>query len=465
MITITRLLAHRLRTVFSRALGRSASAASVQFRSNDDGLSVSVRGAEIVVEHRIPGRRPVESFAGPLSLLKRCEGSKDDPVTLESRSRDVEVRWSNSGVPQCVSFGMTEPFDLPPIPEQMAANEPRLMSALRDAADSTDAQSTRYALACVQLRARDGRIAATDSRQLLVETGFAFPWDGEALVPGHPVFACRDLHGEQAEIGKTNDWVTLRTGPWTIHLRIVQDGRFPQVESIIPRAENASSVLRLDPADGEFLVERLSRLPASAESDRPVTVDLNGHVAIRSKGESDAQATELRLTNSRLEGRPMLVQTNREFLSRAVKLGFREVCLYDPRSTVLCRDEHRSYVWMLLDPASAVAAEPEPVRIESPVASGANRSSNAAPVNRIKRRLRQVPEVSADAASNGTSHREKPVPISHSAVDPLVVLRDTLKSAVRQTNEAIRGLKRQKREHRLLKSTLASLRQLQGIAS
>ena len=59
---------------------------------------------------------------------------------------------------------------------------------------------------------------------------------------------------------------------------------------------------------------------------------------------------------------------------------------------------------------------------------------------------------------------ESPTP-TRSAVEQLVALRETLQAAVQRTNETIRVLKRQRREDRLLKSTLSSLRQLQDIAS
>lgn len=471
MLNITRLLAHRLRTVFSRAVGRASRAASVQFRSDSDGLTASVRGADVSVECRVSGRQPVDTLAAPLDLLKRCEGTKDDPVILERRDHDVEARWTDAGVPQTAAFTAGEPFDLPPMPERMEANAPRLITALRDAADSADDQSTRYALACMQLRANEGRIAATDSHQLLVQEGFRLPWDGEVLVPGNPVFACRELRGEPVSIGRSDDWVTVRAGDWTVHLRIAKDARFPDIDSIIPRADGASTVLMLDPHDGEFLLDRLPKLPASAESDKPVTVDLNGHVAIRSKSDADAQATELRLTNSRLEGRPMLVQTNRDILSRAIKLGFQEVRLYDPRSTVLCCDDYRHFVWMLLNPEDAVATEATSVRIDSPASHTRtpsthvtntpirNRRHRSMPAPTTATQSEPVPAANERHTTNGTS-----APV-HSPVEQLETLRDSLKAAVSQTNDAIRTLKRQRREDRLLKTTLSSLRQLQGIAS
>ena len=66
---------------------------------------------------------------------------------------------------------------------------------------------------------------------------------------------------------------------------------------------------------------------------------------------------------------------------------------------------------------------------------------------------------------NGISAQSESSVPARSPVEQLAMLRDSLKAAVQRTNETIRVLKRQRREDRLLKSTLSSLRQLQDIAS
>ena len=50
-------------------------------------------------------------------------------------------------------------------------------------------------------------------------------------------------------------------------------------------------------------------------------------------------------------------------------------------------------------------------------------------------------------------------------IEQAIVLRDSLRTALVQVNELIRSLKRQKREARLVQSTLASLRQLQKVGT
>lgn len=50
-----------------------------------------------------------------------------------------------------------------------------------------------------------------------------------------------------------------------------------------------------------------------------------------------------------------------------------------------------------------------------------------------------------------------------SPIEQAIAFRDALRAAVVQANELIRSLKQQKREARLVQSTLASLKQLQKV--
>ena len=51
-----------------------------------------------------------------------------------------------------------------------------------------------------------------------------------------------------------------------------------------PAPDAATSRLRLDPADAAFLADALGRLPGADRPNAPVTVDLNGRVAVRARG-------------------------------------------------------------------------------------------------------------------------------------------------------------------------------------
>ena len=57
------------------------------------------------------------------------------------------------------------------------------------------------------------------------------------------------------------DWLTLQTGPWTFHLAIDKERRFPKTEDFVQRPETAVTRLTIEAADAEFLADALQRLP------------------------------------------------------------------------------------------------------------------------------------------------------------------------------------------------------------
>jgi hypothetical protein len=77
---------------------------------------------------------------------------------------------------------------------------------LADASSSAARESVRYAVSNIQLRGRPGEIIATDGRQLLLQSGFKFPFTDDVLVPSSTVFGCKELDGGgEVSIGAGKD--------------------------------------------------------------------------------------------------------------------------------------------------------------------------------------------------------------------------------------------------------------------
>jgi hypothetical protein len=107
-------------------------------------------------------------------------------------------------------FEIPVPADFPQLPSKLHRCTSRILSALRDAADTTDKDSSRFALQRVRLRGAKGQVEATDSRQLFIESGFEFPWEDDPLVTASHVFRSLILApDENVQIGRSDDWVTF----------------------------------------------------------------------------------------------------------------------------------------------------------------------------------------------------------------------------------------------------------------
>jgi hypothetical protein len=435
----------------------------------------------VAIEHLSTGQFTPTDVTMPLQLFADCEAKNDAQVTIGIEdSRRVVATWDDRGVPQHRDYDVPETVpELPALPSEWASNGPHLLAALREAKATAEESSTRFALECLQLKGSTGTIAATDSRQLLIQSGFQFPWQDEVLVRATNVFTSSELPSTvPVEIGRTEPGVTVRVGEWTIFHEIYREGRFPNVDRTIPAQDAIATRMRVDAADAKFLADTVNRLPADDQVDRPVTLELNGEVVLRARKDAQSPMTELVLTRSQRLGNQLRLQTNRGFLARALNLGFTEIGFVDDKSPCVCRDANRTYVWMLLENTGALELSATAQRIESwsVLGNGAsNEPANTAkptrtarngaatpvttvvPVNRVAEHL---PTRAAATTSVKTDVLSLPTQ-STDVIEHALALREQLRTVVQGLTELVTQIRHQRKQTQLMKSTLQSLKQLQ----
>ena len=478
MIQITRLLAKQIRTIFKNALGftKSALAPDLRLTTGPDGLKAQAQTFEHAAEYHQPGPLEPAELVVPFAVLDDVQGTRAEPVDFSLPKPDVlAATWEDRGVPRTIEYDRPKPRQGPPsfpaAPAAWTENPPPLLAALCDAFDTTDIESSRYALGCIQLRGQAGEIAATDGHQMLLQSGFYFGFDEELLVRRTSAFKGKVLPTDQVvQAGRTETHVAIRIGGWTFWLAIEKEGRFPRVEHIIPAASSASTTLELVQTDADFMAANISRLHNRAD-ERAVTLDLNGAIAIRAKDMDAARPVEMVLSNSIRMGEDIRINTDHRFLVRAVEMGFRQLKLYGPNGAVLARDDQRNYLWMPLGPDNLILPSDDCLRIESPRA--ALRSSPTSPVSRSTLPMNRPPlqatasppPAAESAPQTAPTRCRRASAVTASPLDQAVGLRTSLREAVHRTNELIRSMKKERKHQRLLKSTLKSLKDLQAAAA
>jgi hypothetical protein len=348
------------------------------------------------------------------------------------------------------------------------------LPALHEAFDATDAGSLRFALSCLQL-SKDGSINATDGRQLLIQQGFSFPWKEDVLVPRSKVFASPELPQDQpVSVGRSSDWAVVSAGRWTIYLKINKDGIFPNLSRYVLDPASAKSRCRISKDDMQFLAQTLPQLPCEESQNYPITIDLNGHVALRAKAAGHDKPTEIILTNSKWTGEPCRINTNRIYLQKAIKLGLNELCLYGKDSPLSGVGVDRRYVWSPLTSESAIPPAENAIRIISPEGEIATVATQ--PV-----KPRSVPTVSettitttnCQAASNGHGQPQtvNGEPAGQKAsrqdtgalIEQAIKFRSSLHDLMHEAGDLVKALKQHRRQSKAVETTLASLKQLQSL--
>jgi hypothetical protein len=470
MIEITRRRARSLRAVFRRsALGiaHRGPVPPLMFLAQDGQPRARYRYGDLAVSCVFPGDHPDHApVALPLDALADLEGRDDTPVALEALAAGRTVAsWADRGIPVRGEYDAVVPpafADLRGLPARLEACPPSLLDALAEAAAVAGEDTARYALGSIRLRGGAGEVAATDGRQLLTRSGFAFPWDRDVLIKSTPIFAARELpRDEPVRVGRTETHFVLFAGPWTIALTIRTGVRFPRLDDVVPAAGAATARLRLDPRDAAFLADALGRLDGD---DTPVTLDLNGAVAVRSLPTGGGPATELVLARSSYTGTPIRVATDRLCLARAARLGLSELRISDAESPLAAEGGGRTYAWQPLSQESAVGPADDSIRIESTDAPAAR----PAPTPRST----AIMSSPIDANASRTDHPQTPPEPDAVAMKPCPdgglaalireaeAIHEALADAKARANRLVGALRRHRKQTRHVEEALRSLRLL-----
>jgi len=476
LITITRRLAQQFRAVVRRAFGQVRSGPTVGFIAGAGGLTVKCMYADAAVELRVPGPRASETLWLPLAALEDFEAKKDDAVELTAANNNrVSANWRDGNVPQIAEYDSLQPSDVDKFPvsrTDFGANPPGLLQALHEASDVTGPNNPRFAVGCLQLTP-EGEIHGTDGHQALIQTGFTFPWSAPILVPHNKVFHSPELSQDKpVAVAQSGDWLVVGVEPWAIYLRINKDGRFPSMQRIMPDPANATSRCQLSQDDARFLADTLPRLPSSDEQNSPVTLDVNGHIAIRARAPDQGKPTEVVLTNSTCSGDSVCISMNRTYLKRAMRLGLRELCLYGADAALLGHSENRKLVWMPLEHGGAIGPVEGSVLIESPKAQA---STSPPPKPKIERKVQSVSDPIANsnghAQANGHAPKtngqaRKPKASLHDIgmlIEQAIKLRTALHDRAHEAAELVKALKAHGRQSRAVQQTLEQIRTLKTL--
>ncbi len=220
-----------------------------------------------------------ETIAVPLDALAELEGRDESPVTVEavSETRTI-VRWNDRGIPQERTYDVPAPHawrPCPDPPDRLADAAVGLLDALTEAARIAAERPTRYALDGLLLRGgAAGQVVATDGRQILVHGGWTLPWSDAVLVRPTTLLTRRGLPRDgPVAIGRTDHHIVLRVGTWRLWLAIDREGRYPDVDGVLPGAAAVATRLHLDPGEAAALAAALPRLPGADDFNSPVTLD------------------------------------------------------------------------------------------------------------------------------------------------------------------------------------------------
>jgi hypothetical protein len=484
LIEITRSLVRTFRAVLKKIAtvgGTREPPTLVVFRTDRTGLHVQARNTRIALEYCQPGTYSTDEIAVPAEALAEFEARKDMPLRMEANLSGVVATWLEKAVPQIRQYAAVEADKMPQMPAfptRMDRQPVELLGALRDASETAGTDVTRYAVNCLQLCGNTGRVVGTDGRQMLAQSGYTFAWDDAVLIPASPMFGCRELYGQEPiAIGRTDQCLTLTIGPWSLHLTIDKNGRFPNVDHVLGGSGDARTVLQFDSGDAEFLLGNLDSLPGAKDDCSPVTIEGNGRVIVRAQGTEQPTPTEVVLARSSAQGPSISFSSDRHYLAHALRLGFRRIGVMAAGQPVLCREDKRQFMWMILGKDGVLKASEKATRLcstdataaaapASPSGHGtATAATGKSDTTASKRpRVKDKPPAHATAPPTAAANGSDRVGIAIVLAEAEAI-KQLLHQAFSRTQQLVAGVKRYRRQAQAVHSALGSLRHLQEVVN
>lgn len=451
MVLFTRVEARDFRVLFGRCLaGRPRGPAPCLLIRVAAGMRTlcSTRSEGVILMHSsvVEGKRK-ELLVLPGEVLVEVEGNTDEGVNLDPQSKlRGTLRWHTGDKSRQLAVELLTPGKQHAIPElpSLTTVPVKLLSALHKCGRSSARDNGRFALSKVQIHGKSGRVIGTDGKAALLWGRFTFGFYDSVLVPALPVFGSKPLgKATELKIGRTATHLVVVAGPWSVWLPTDCTSRYPDVASIIPR--HSPTAVVFDDQDVTELLRALPALPGNDDETRPVTIAVNGHVAIRGCLSDSTEVKEITLARSRVTGTPACLTLDRRLLARALSLGCRTLAMTPDKPFVL-EDDGLVFVALPLESAASVESS-----VDGPSTPMIDPSRSQTSTNPERNPVMESPKMNGHTPARGDP------------ADPLAVaeeLRDALADATNKAARLVMVLKAGKKEKKVLTSVLASLKQL-----
>jgi hypothetical protein len=448
MLLLARDDLRRFRAVFRRCRStRTPDATSfVRITVTPDSLRLFGATAEAMLGWIRKQALDAESdWCLPASVLDLADTGTIDHFEVQALAKHrVRFRWPQGE--QDFDASPVPPPAWPDAPERWGTADGALLTALYEASRTSDRKPIRWSTHRVQIQGAAGRVVATDTRQALLWGGFPFPFSENLLIPALPVFGAKEWRRETGRVGRTATQLVLALGPWMLGFNIDPAGKFPDVASVVPKAQQPTAVT-LDEADARFLLDQLPDLP-HPDDDNSITLDVGENAAVlRCSGPSEEPPTELRLPRSRVAGPAIRIAFDRQYLHRGLTLGLRTIQLCGPERPIALRDRHRIYLAYGHHPSTAIPRPDEAHVIAPPGKLGSlppPQSTPEIPMPLPAPRSHSPPEVEA-------------------AIDPLAeaeAIRSLLVEAAQRATQLVQLLKAKRKADRAITQVVRSLQAL-----
>lgn len=427
----------------------------------DDAGIVSIHAMDLdcCASYRFPQPMagPLMDFLVPFEPLNRILRSAKGQVSLLWDKHTVIVRTfvGQSPIDQRLDTKPVEEW--PALPAITALPIPLTgdaIVAIREAMDFASEDCTRIVLNSVHLDVSNPEahyVVGTNGRALFSANSFKFPLKESVSIPTHKFWLWNGLPLQSSTLivqppTKTEEvgWLKFQFGDWTFTTK-QQVGTYPNWRQVVPNQFNLTLDFSEDAVTAVLLA--VPNLPNADEQNKPVTLRVTQKQVFL-----EAHPASIPVPGVSIDGNPVTICFNREYLVQCLKIGLTTIELTDELSPLVFTKAGKRAVVMPLRGAEAPPA-PEPQPETPPV-------TPEPPA---------TPEPSTKEETTTMANATEPTPESpiKEALRRVDEIKEDLKQVLRDLTDTYAFLKQVEREKKAsdkeIESIRAKLRDLQNV--
>lgn len=273
-----------------------------------------------------------------------AQRSGEGYITFTSHEDNlIHSEWQTGSLHSCHQFQYTDCFPEITNSEEVEfspLDTVRFCDYFNTCTQVISTEMARYRIDCICLDGDKSQMMATDGRQIFIGNGISFPWQGKCLLPVNPTLPDKVLfNGDSISVNKSVNDLMFKNGPWTYRVQ-TPEPNFPDPESILPHSGDTDLLVQLHKEDSRQIEELLPLMPGGETPTRYVTLDAGEELLLRA--ESQGAEASLPLRSTFWMGDPIHVSFNREYLIRAIRLGYREFRFQAGTKPVLAKKRRHS---------------------------------------------------------------------------------------------------------------------------
>ena len=302
------------------------------------------------------------------NVAKSC-GKEDSLILAPVEENRVAIRFPVGGQMiehRCKSIPVDEFPDIVEVRGEPIPLDGKLRNAIHDALGCASTDPTRLILngAYLDVSKHEGHyVVATDGHHLFSSNSFKLPLKDSLTIPSHRFLGWKDFNNDgewTLRAAKPENNQPARFEIATRHWRIITrslEGQYPQWRAVVPDLGNVRTIVEIEfGAEEEDVIRAIARMPDHDPKHHAIGLEIAGNkFSLLGKSPGSDKWTRVELSAIKAVGPNVTTHFNRQFLTKALRLGLTRIEITDSLTPLRFSNGGRQMIVMPVRPAPATS--------------------------------------------------------------------------------------------------------------